>query len=224
MNPLRIFIADDHALLRAGLKRLIESEPNMIVVGEAGDGIEAFDKIIELNPEITVMDISMPKMNGVEVIRRLKAAGSKTKVIAVTVQEDSAYLREVFEAGSCGYLLKRAAADELIEALGKIAAGSFYVDPRIEDKLINSLVTKEENVASSVAKLSERERLVLQLIAQGHSNKEIAGQLELSVKTIETYKTRAMEKLRLRSRVDIVRHAHSQGWLSPAPSKDCGNS
>jgi DNA-binding NarL/FixJ family response regulator len=136
------------------------------------------------------------------------------KILVLTVHEDRTYSRESLESGALGYLLKRAAADELIVAIRNVAVGGMYVDPRVSDKLIGALLEPSAEAISAGARLSEREQRVLQMIAQGYSNKEIGAQLELSVKTIETYKARSMDKLRLRSRVDIVRHAQKTGWLN----------
>jgi DNA-binding NarL/FixJ family response regulator len=214
MRKLQVFLADDHAMLRAGLKRLIESETDMEVIGEAGTGTAAVEQILGLQPNVAVLDISMPEINGLEVVRRVRGICPEIKILILTVHEDRTYSRELLESGALGYLLKRAAADELILAIRNVAAGGMYVDPRISDKLIGSLVESPAETISAGAQLSEREQRVLQLIAQGYSNKEIGAQLALSVKTIETYKARSMEKLQLHSRVDIVRYAQKAGWLN----------
>lgn len=212
MAKLRIFLADDHAVVREGLKRLIDAATDMEVIGEAGDGKEAVEKATALQPDIVVVDVTMPELNGAEVTLQLKRSLPKVTILALTVHEDKSYLRELLEAGAAGYVLKRAAADELIHAIRSVAAGGLYVDPHIAAKLVSSFVMPKAKF-SSVAELSDRETAVLRLIAQGHSNKEIAGQLSVSVKTVETYKSRSMEKLGLRSRVDIIRTASERGWL-----------
>jgi DNA-binding NarL/FixJ family response regulator len=214
MVKLQVFIADDHAMIRAGLKRLIENEADMEVVGEAGTGTSAIEQIVVLQPNVAVLDLSMPEINGLEVVRRVRAVCPDMKILVLTVHEDRTYSRESLESGALGYLLKRAAADELIVAIRNVAVGGMYVDPRVSDKLIGALLEPSAEAISAGARLSEREQRVLQMIAQGYSNKEIGAQLELSVKTIETYKARSMDKLRLRSRVDIVRHAQKTGWLN----------
>lgn len=214
MRKLKVFLADDHAMLRAGLRRLIESEADMEVVGEAGSGFAAIDQISILRPCVAVLDVSPSEIGGLDVIRRARELCPGLKILVLAVHEERTYSRELLASGALGYLLKRAAAEELIDAIRNVAAGGVYVDPRMSNKLIGSLVESSANGAGGGDRLSQRERRVLQLIAQGYSNKEIGGQLGLSVKTIETYKARSMEKLGLRNRVDIVRHAQRSGWLA----------
>ncbi len=214
MNKLSIFLADDHAMLREGLKRLIDSEADMEVVGEAGTGSEAVERIEALQPGVAVVDISMPELGGLEVVRRTRAQLPRIKILVLTVHEDRGYSRELLEAGASGYVLKRATAGELIEAIRQVASGKVYVDPRISDALISSLFERHAEFVPGETALSERERMVLRMIAQGYSNREIGVRLGLSVKTIETYKARSMEKLRLQGRVDIVRYAQKAGWLN----------
>ena len=211
MKKLSIFLSDDHTIVREGLKRVIETERDMQVVGDAGKGRETIRRVLELRPDIVVLDVSMPDMGGVEVALGLKEKWPEVKIVALTVHEDEEYSREILAAGAQGYVLKRSAASELISAIRKVAAGKIHVDPCVSDHLVRTLFNSEEEVESE--KLSAREQSVLKLIAQGHSNKDVARQLGLSVKSIETYKARATEKLRLRSRVDIVRYAHKYGWL-----------
>lgn len=213
MSKLRIFLADDHAMVREGLKRLIESEPDLKVEGEAADGVEAVSGALRTKPDVVVLDVSMPRMNGAEATRQLHAARPEMKILALTVHEDRSYLHELLEAGASGYVLKRAAGDELIRAIRAVAAGGTYVDQRIVGNLITALVHPPNHHEAPIEKLSDRELTVLRLIASGYTNKEIAAQLEVSVKTIETYKSRSMEKLGLRSRVDIVRVANEHGWF-----------
>jgi DNA-binding NarL/FixJ family response regulator len=213
MGRLQILLADDHAIVREGLKRLVESEADMRVVGEASDGAEAIEKTVHLCPDVVVMDVSMGNVNGAEATRRIRHQCPGTRVLALTVHEDTSYLRELLDAGAAGYVLKRAAADELIRAIRAVASGGVYVDPRIAGKLVNTFGTTRAASNTATADLSERETAVLRFIAQGYTNKEIASQLGLSVKTVETYKARSMEKLGLRSRVDIVRTATERGWL-----------
>ncbi|MGH7944462.1 MAG: response regulator [Opitutaceae bacterium] len=213
MAKLHILLADDHAVLREGLKRLIDAEGDMRVIGEASDGEEAIERAQQLRPDVAVIDVSMSPVNGAEATRRIRALCPGTRVLALTVHEDTSYLRELLDAGAAAYVLKRAAADELIRAIRAVAAGGVYVDPRIAGKLVNTFAPPKASSSMAVADLSERETAVLRFIAQGYTNKEIASQLGLSVKTVETYKARSMEKLGLRSRVDIVRAASERGWL-----------
>jgi two-component system, NarL family, response regulator NreC len=209
----RILLVDDHAVLRQGMRHLIEAEPDMEVVGEAEDGSLVEQLVAKLAPDIVIMDLSMPEVGGGEALRRLKAANLPCKVLVLTVHEDRSYLRELLEIGALGYMLKRAAADELIRAIRAIAAGSVYIDSRLANKLLSSLVEKQHGPGTLGEKLTGREEHVLRSIAEGYSIKEIAALLNISVKTVETYKARSMEKLGLRSRVDIVRIAREQGWL-----------
>ncbi len=211
MSKLRVFLADDHLVVREGMKALINAERDMEVIGEAADGREALDKVTRLNPDLAVVDLSMPELNGLEVTRGLRPLCPNTKILALTVQEDRSYLREMLAAGVSGYVLKRAAAEELIAAIRTVAAGGVYLDPAMADKIFEKPTALQQERPQ--ADLSEREGSVLRLIAQGYTNKEIATQLELSIKTVETYKTRSMEKLGLRSRVDIVRYAAQRDWL-----------
>jgi two-component system, NarL family, response regulator NreC len=213
MTKLQILLADDHAVVREGLKRLIEAQPDMMVIGEAADGREAIDKATRLCPQVAVVDVSMGDTNGVDATRRIRELCPKTKVLALTVHEDKSYLRELLDAGAVGYVLKRAAADELVRAIRAVASGGIYVDPRVAGKLLRTFVEPQSATPDSTADLSERETAVMRLLAQGYTNKEIAAQLGVSVKTVETYKARSMDKLGLRSRVDIVRIGTERGWL-----------
>jgi DNA-binding NarL/FixJ family response regulator len=211
--PLRILMADDHPIVLAGLKALVQTDPSLQIVGEARDGQTALRLALELRPDAVVLDLSMPEMNGAEVARALLAEQPNCRILVLTVHEDRAYLRRLLDAGVAGYLVKRSAADELIRAIHAVAAGGTYLDPAIAGKVVGTGGAGVARAAGQVADLSEREADVLRLIAHGHSNKEISARLEISVKTIETYKARAMEKLGFKTRVDVVRYAAAQGWL-----------
>jgi DNA-binding NarL/FixJ family response regulator len=213
MGKINIFLADDHAIVREGLKRLIEAEPDLALVGEAEDGEEVVAGVQATNPDVVVLDISMPGRNGVEVARLLRERCPNAKVLVLTVHEDSAYARESLAAGALGYMLKRAAAEELIPAIKTVASGKFHADEWMTSQLMSTLTDGTDAGSSGVENLSDRELEVLRLLAKGYSNKEVAATLHVSVKTIETYKVRSMEKLGLRSRVDLVRHANKHGWL-----------
>jgi two-component system, NarL family, response regulator NreC len=214
MAKLRIFLADDHAVVRAGLKTLVDAQSDMMVVGEAGDGQSALEQIGDCAADLVIMDISMPQLNGAEATAQLRQLCPNIKVLALSVHEDTGYLRKLLEAGASGYVLKRSAADTLIQAIRMVAAGGVYLDPAIAGKVVGTLLGKSVVVGDPAAtELSERETDVVRLIAQGYSNKEIATLLTLSVKTVETYKARAMEKIGLDSRVAIVRYALQRGWL-----------
>ena len=213
MSPVRILLVDDHAVVREGLKRLIAGQPDIEVVGEASDGHEAVENVKVLRPDVVMLDVSMPHMSGVDVTRELKGISPETRVLALTVHEDDAYVREFLKAGAAGYLLKRAPTEELLRAIRSVAGGGLYVDSRVAGRLVQKLSHGDRPGIVPTVELSERETEVLRLIARGYANKEIAAQLDLSVKTVETYKARSMEKLGLRSRVDIVRLAVKRGWL-----------
>lgn len=212
MSKLDVVIADDHAVVRQGLRLLIDSQEDMHVVGEAGDGRQALELVEQLNPAVIVVDVSMPVMNGIELTARLAEVPRKTKVLALTANEDRGYMHRLFSSGVVGYLLKRSAADELIRAIRSVSQGLRYIDPSILEELV-SLADPTLPSPKADAVLSEREGEVLRMIAQGLSNKEIAARLEISVKTVETYKARSMQKLGLRGRADIVRFAVDRGWL-----------
>lgn len=215
MSPIRILLADDHTVVRIGLRTLIDAQPDMEVVGEARDGAEALAHALRVGPDIVVMDLSMSQLNGLEVTRQLCEQTPELRVLVLSVHEDATYLRQALSAGATGYVLKRAAAEQLIEAIREIAAGKVYLDPNLGVALAQSIAgAAGRGAAGDAATLSERERAVLRMIAQGYSNKEIAARLDVSVKTVETYKARAMEKLGLKSRVDIVRYTAEVGWLS----------
>lgn len=213
MKSLRIFLADDHNVVRAGLKALINAQPDLEVVGEASDGVELLTLVNHVVPDIVVMDLSMPRLNGVETTQQLLGRMPMMRILILSVHEDATYLRRAIEAGATGYVLKRAAAESLIGAIRVVGSGNLYLDPALGVKLARNVMSGKNSVGTAAAVLSDREEAVLRLVALGYSNKEIAGQLTLSVKTVETYKARAMEKLSLYSRVAIVRYAVEHGWL-----------
>lgn len=210
MTTLRVMLADDHAVVRAGLKALLDAQPDVSVVGEAADGPAAVALACQVNPDVAVVDVSMPGMNGAEVTERITRDCPRVRVVALTAHEDGGYVRRLLDAGAAGYVLKRSPADELVRA---VAAGEAYLDPGVAGGVVERL--RDTPPPAATAGLSERETEVVRMIAHGYSNKEIAAKLGLSVKTVETYKTRSLEKLGLRSRVDIVRYAAARGWLTP---------
>ena len=212
-DVLRVVLADDHAVVREGLKAVVNAQPDMRVVGEAADGEAAWRAALELAPDVLVMDLSMPVLGGAEATERVRRDCPSVKVLALTVHEERLYLTQLLRAGASGYVLKRAAAAELVRAVRTVAAGGTYIDPSVAGALVEGYLGAQEIAAPPHDALSDREREVLVRIARGFSNKEIAAALELSVKTVETYKARVAEKLGLRSRVDIVRYAAHQGWL-----------
>jgi DNA-binding NarL/FixJ family response regulator len=213
---LRILLADDHATVRHGLRLMIDGEPDMKVVGEASDGNEVVRQARELKPDVVVMDISMPGMNGLAATRALKKIQPHAVVVTLTRHADDAYLQELLRAGVAGYVLKRSAPAELLHAIRRTAAGGQYLDSTLTARVTAGFVGNEGGTKKSPSGLTDREAAVLRLIASGYSNKEIAAKLSLSVKTIEAHKANAMRKLDLTGRIDIVKYAILQGWLDDA--------
>jgi DNA-binding NarL/FixJ family response regulator len=211
MAKLKIIIADDHALIREGLKRLVDSEKDMEVIGEAGDGEEACARVAQLKPDVLLLDVSMPRLSGPDVARSVSQQNPQVKILGLTVHEDPGYLRALLDAGAVGYVLKRSAPAELVSAIRAVADGGLYVDPGIASAFVQA-VTQPKRAPDEVD-LSAREIEVARLLALGYTNKETAAQLDLSIKTVETYKARFMEKLGLKSRVDLIRLATERGWL-----------
>ena len=212
-RALRILLADDHVTVRHGLKLLIDGEPDMKVVAEASDGNEALQRARELKPDVIVMDISMPGMNGLAATRALKKIQSDAVIVMLTRHGDDAYLQELLRAGASGYVLKRSAPTELLHAIRGTAAGGQYIDSTLTARVTAEFIGKEGRAKKPAGQLTDREAGVLRLIASGYSNKEIATQLRLSVKTVEAHKANAMRKLDLTGRIDIVKYAMLQGWL-----------
>ncbi len=214
-KSLRILMADDHPIVLAGLKALVQTDQELQIVGEARDGRTALRLASSLRPDVVVLDISMPELSGLEVARALLADQPACRILIMTVQEDRATLRQLLDLGVAGYLVKRSAADELLRAIHAVAAGGTYLDPAIAGKVVGSGGQGPHRTSGvPTVELSERETDVLRLIANGHSNKEISARLGVSVKTVETYKARAMDKLGFKTRVDVVRHAAGKGWLA----------
>ena len=214
MSRLRVFLADDHMVVREGLKSLVNAQPDMHVVGEAEDGEAAWKGAHELRPDVVVMDVSMPGMSGAQAAERLRRECPEVRVLALTVYEDRGYLRRMLDAGAAGYVLKRAVTEELVRAIRAVAAGGSYIEPTLAAGLVSSYFNQDDAPGRAPSgDLSERESQVLRLIAWGYSNKEIGWKLNISAKTVDTYKLRLMEKLDLRSRTDIVRYALRHGLL-----------
>lgn len=194
--------------------RLIDSEPDMEVIGEAENGQVALDQVKALEPDLLVMDISMPEMSGLQLMGHLQREGLAVRVLALTAFGDVAYLRQLLATGTAGYLLKNAAGEDLIEAIRVVAAGGTYLDPAVAGKVVSGFIERKKVRGTRESdELSGREREVLGDVAQGYTNKEIATRLHISVKTVETHKSNLMEKLGLHSRAELVRYAIQQGWL-----------
>ena len=213
-DKLRILLAEDHAIVREGLKSLLNAQTDMTVIAEASDGQEALASVKELHPDIIVMDISMPNVNGLKALKKIKEINPKAKVLMLTRHTDAGFLHQLFQAGASGYVLKQSASDELIRAIHAVAQGKHYLDPAVTEKVTISYAHRHADLRpEQQGNLSEREEAILRRIAWGYSNKEIAAHFEISVKTVEAHKANIMKKLGLHSRIDIVRYAVLQGWL-----------
>lgn len=204
----RVLVVDDHTVVRAGIRLLLESEPDLRAVGEAGDAAEAVERAAKLRPDVVLLDVTMPGTSGVEAVPDVLAAAPGCRVLMLSMQEDPAYVRSALAAGASGYVLKDAAYAELIDAVRQVAAGHRYVHPRIGAQL-----AVEAARPQAPDDLSERERQVLGLLARGHTNQEIAGRLFLSVRTVESHRAHILTKLRLNTRADLVRYALDTGLL-----------
>lgn len=215
MRKLRILLADDHETVREGLKVILNAQPDMAVVAEASDGQTAVHQASTVNPDLVVMDVSMPRFNGLEATEAIRERCPASKILAFTRHSDDGYVKQLLNAGVSGYVLKQSRTTELLRAIRAIASGGKYLDPTVTEKLLGEVGRQKRIRGSETAKsaLSSREEETLKLVAWGHSNKEIADQLVLSVKTVETHKANAMQKLGLRSRTDVVKFALLQGWL-----------
>jgi DNA-binding NarL/FixJ family response regulator len=215
MATLRVFIAEDHLMVREGLKALINAQADMDIVGEAGDGLNAVIQTRELQPDVVIIDVSMPVMNGQKATAKIIEACPQVKILALTRHTDTGFIQQLFRAGVSGYVLKQSASAKLIEAIHTVIAGNHYIDPAITGKVINSYTNRQIKLdRSSQNSLSDREEEVIKMVAWGYSNKEIAARLDISIKTVEAHKANSMKKLDLRSRIDVVRYALLQGWLT----------
>lgn len=212
---IRVLLADDHAVMREGLRALIAGAAGISVIGDVADGRAAVQRVAELKPDVVVMDVSMPQVNGLKATEMMKTECPEVRVVTLTRHADDAYLQQLLRAGASGYVLKQSRAAELLHAIRAVVAGGTYVDPTIADRLVSSLGRRPplSSTATPGTKLSPREEEILRLVAWGYSNKEIAAQLDLSVKTVETHKANATQKLGLQNRIDVVRFALLQGWL-----------
>jgi DNA-binding NarL/FixJ family response regulator len=213
MGKLRILIAEDHETIREGIKLLINGQPDMDVVGEAGDGKTAIERTQTLLPDVVLMDISMPGVTGFQATEKLNQTCPQVKVLALTRHRDKAYLQQLVRAGADGYVLKQSPAEELLRAIRAVAEGRQYLDPSLTGKVLAGYAGEHLSKDDRQPWISRREEEVLKLIAWGNSNKEIAAKLDISVKTVEAHRANAMRKLDLHSRIDIVRFALLQGWL-----------
>ncbi len=219
-RKIRLLLADDHAVLRAGLRAMLNAEPDMEVIGEAESGQQAVDMARALRPDIVLMDVTMPGLTGIEATRLIKAAQPDVHVLALTMHDDASYLRDILEAGGSGYVLKEAASEELLSAIRAVYQGGTFLHPGHTRILLDDMLDRSRATGESVGEkrkryqlLSEREAQIFKLVALGHRNSEIAEMLHLSVKTVETYKGRLMQKLGIRTRAALVRYALELGIL-----------
>ncbi len=210
MKKIRIILADDHSVVRQGFRRILEAQPDMDIVGEASNGREALEQAAKLTPDVVVMDVAMPELNGIEATRRLSEATPHSRVLALSMHKDSVYVREILRAGARGYLLKDAVDEDLIAAVRAVSRGEGYLSPGVADAVLTDY---RQHVSDPIDLLTSREREVLQLIAEGKTNKDIATLLNLSVYTVDAHRGRIMEKLNLHSTGELVRFAVRKGLV-----------
>lgn len=216
MKATRILLADDHAILRAGLRSLLSEQPDMEVVAEAESGLETLSLAESLQPDAILLDLTMPGLNGLEALPLLRQRAPDSQVLVLTMHDDEGYVREALQAGAAGYILKRAVDSELIDAIRAVVRGEVYIHSTLTRVLLDGILPNHASSAAAAdpwESLSEREFSVMRLIALGYTNADIADQLSISVKTVETYRARGMEKLGLNSRAELVRAALKRGLL-----------
>ncbi len=209
-RKMRILLADDHSVVRQGFRMILSAQPDFEVVAEAANGREAVEMAEKTKPDVVVMDVSMPELNGIEATRRIMAANDRTRILALSMHRDSVYVREILRAGAVGYLLKDAVENDFLNAVRAVSRGEGYLSPAVSDAV---LVDYRKHVKDPIDLLSSREREVLQMIAEGKTNKEIAVSLNLSVYTVEAHRGRIMEKLNLHSGSELVRFALRHGLI-----------
>jgi DNA-binding NarL/FixJ family response regulator len=215
---IRVLIADDHAILRSGVRRLLDTQDDIEVVGEADSGADAVMQVAETQPDVVLLDISMPDESGVKTIGKIRDASADSRVIILTMHDDQAYLRSALASGAAGYMVKTGEDTELLQAIRAVHRGRSYIDVSLEDATLQDVLAKRfarEDKGRTGDHLSARERQVLELVAYGHTHKEIAERLDVSVKSVETYRARVADKLGLRSRSELVRYALDHGMLEP---------
>lgn len=209
---IKVIIADDHAVVAEGLKHVVEAQPDMAVVSLAVDGREAVRQARELQPDVVLMDLSMPELNGADATRAILERDPKCRVIVLSMYSEREYVRRALKAGAAGYVVKRSAAKEVVDAIRAVHAGQRYLSPRVADVVLDDYAGEDRE--DPLARLSGREREVLQLLAEGHTGAQIAERLSLSQKTVETYRARLVEKLGIRDVAGLVRFAIQRGIIS----------
>lgn len=214
-QKIQVFLADDHAVLRTGLKMFINSQPDMNCVGEAGDGEATLALARSLHPDVLLLDLSMPGLGGLEALPEIRRQIPSTRVLVLTMHTEEDYLHKALSQGAAGYVLKQAVDQELLSAIRAAMRGEVYIHPAMTRALLDQMILPTQPLDSRLeASLSEREREVLLWVARGYTNQEISDRLALSVKTVETYRSRATSKLGLKSRAALVRYAQQRGWLN----------
>jgi two-component system response regulator NreC len=216
-HKIKVMIVDDHAILRAGLRMLVNAQADMEVVAEAPDGEKAVQEVRETKPDVTLLDLTMPRVGGMKALQEIAQNCRGTRVLVLTMHDDPAYLRSALAAGASGYLLKRAVDSELLAAIRAVHRGGIFVDPRLASILVQDVLAKQSTKAGPAGPLnilSDRELQVLGLVARGYTSLQIAKQIAVGVKTVETYRSRFAEKLGLRTRSDVIRFAMQMGLLT----------
>jgi two-component system response regulator NreC len=214
MPNIRVVLADDHAILRAGLQSLLNAQPDIEVVGEASDGLVTLQVVQELQPDVVLLDISMPGLNGLDATREIKRLCPATQVLILTMHDDDAYLRQALRAGASGFVLKRADDRDLLAAIRAVCCGEIYIHPSMSKAMVNVLIPSQQAPErSGEQQLTPREQEVLRLLAEGYTNQEIAQRLILSVKTVETHRSHIMDKLGCKTRAELVRYARQESLL-----------
>ena len=210
MTPIRVLLAEDHETVRQGLRLLLESQEDIEVIAEAANGLDAVKHCQTTQPQVVILDISMPEMNGLAAAKAIRHVLPKTAIVALTRHDDEAFVQELMAAGASGYVLKQSRSTELLHAVRAVAAGGQYLDALLTRR---ASADEEAKYSPRPATISDREKEVLRMMAVGHSNKGIAADLNISIKTVEVHKANAMRKLGLRGRIDVVRFAILHGWL-----------
>jgi len=217
MNKIRLMLVDDHAVVRSGLRMLLENEEDLLLIGEAGSGKEALELVTELKPDVVIMDITLPDMSGIEVTQQLKQKHPKIAVVALTIHEDQQYFFEMLQVGASGYVPKRAAPDDLITAIRAAHRGEMYIYPSLAKLLVGDFLSRsgDEDAKETMTGLTPREQEVLSLLAEGKTNDEIAGLLSISVHTVARHRENLMGKLGLHNRSELVKYAIRKGLIKP---------
>lgn len=223
MSKTTILLADDHAIVRRGLRVILDSEEDLAVIGEVTNGLEVAESINRLQPDVLVLDIMMPGLNGLEVTRNVGKCSPQTRIIILSAYSNEAYVSEALRSGAAGYVLKAASTAELVQAVRAVMAGACYLSPPLSDLAIEAYLRKTlPRTVDLSPTLTPREQVVMQLSAQGSNNSEIAGRLEISIRTVETYRANLMRKLNLHNQTDLIRYALRQGIL-PSGDEFCGS-